>query len=293
MWCDFNCSDQSYTLLPAVTPGSSLQPNYFYLNKSLPYYKFGRFLATKLGERLVDWIWRPSLSSRRIHVNLSNVWQTFTQANMSCLHMAQRCQKHSRNSYARWKVHNKTMLNTVSSLQEFDQSGVCIFSLCLSLLFLLQVLQLPPPVPRHTHEGSWAISCGPAMNWWPVHGVTPPSSSNSLDWLQHLCWTGGWVGCFKFNPIFSLQCRFPHSFPTVGQTGWAPLIFNEKNRKYAVLTENTLTHSSPPPALPFTKSFPDWAVCSFLTMFLLQVRDFLILLWLGLHTLPHCSKECL
>lgn len=88
-------------------------------------------------------------------------------------------------------------------------------------------------------------------------------------------------GCFKFNLLLPLQCRFPQPFPTVGQTGWAPLIFNEKNRKYVVLTENTLTHSSPPPALPFTKSFPDWAVCSFLTMFLLQVRDFLILLGLA------------
>lgn len=62
----------------------------------------------------------------------------------------------------------------------------------------------------------------------PQLGLTP---APLLDW-----WVGGWVdGCFEFNLFFSLQCRFPHPFPTVGQTGWAPLIFNEKNRKYVVL----------------------------------------------------------
>lgn len=127
-------------------------------------------------------------------------------------------------------------------------------------------------------------SCGATLILKQL-GLTPVPL---LKW-----WIGGYVdGCFN-SIFFPLRCRFPYPFLTFGQTGWAPLIFNEKNRKYVVPTENALAHFSPPPLLPFTKSFADWAVCSFLTMFLLHVRDFLILLWLGLHFLPHCSKECL
>lgn len=192
------------------------------------------------------------------------------------------------------------MLNTVSSQREglkFEShpefSIWSLHFLPVSVWVLPQVLQLPPTVPKGAVCLYMVLRLtGDLSRVWPhLHPKTAwIDSSTSAGWV------GGWVDgiCVKFNP-FSLYNAdtFPLRFPTVGQTGWAPPILNEKNRKCVILTENTLTHSSPPPALPFTKSSPDWAVCSFLTMFSLQVRDFLILRWLGLHILPHWSKECL
>lgn len=61
-----------------------------------------------------------------------------------------------------------------------------------------------------------------------VWQIIKPSSSNSFDWFQRVCWTGGlvvqWMNVFSL--FFPLQCGYPYPFLTFGQMRWVSLIFN-------------------------------------------------------------------